>query len=242
MSVEGARMRIFLLAASASLLLASPASAATRNFGIASFTKVRVDGPFKVTVTTGVAPFAKATGASGAALDRVAIDMLGDTLVVHTSQSSWGGYPGTTVGPVEVTVGTHDLASAWVVGSGALSIDRVKGFSFSLSVQGSGGAEIGDVAADQMNISLIGSANARLAGQAKKLTALVRGISTLDAAKLTSNDASIGAEGTATVSASISNAVTVDGNGPVTVTLSGGPACTLRVNGSANVSGCRTTQ
>ena len=239
MSVEGARMRIFLLAASASLLLASPASAATRYFGIASFTKVRVDGPFKVTVTTGVAPFAKATGASGAALDRVAIDMLGDTLVVHTSQSSWGGYPGTTVGPVEVAVGTHDLSSAWVVGSGALSIDRVKGFSFSLSVQGSGGAEIGDVAADQMNISLIGSANARLAGQAKKLTALVRGISTLDAAKLASNDASIGAEGAATVDADVHGDASVNATGNATIRLTGRPTCTLKVGGSTNVSGCR---
>jgi hypothetical protein len=51
-------MRTFLLAASASLLLASPAAGATRNFGITSFTKIRVDGPYKVTVATGVAPFA----------------------------------------------------------------------------------------------------------------------------------------------------------------------------------------
>ena len=28
----------------------------------------------------------------------------GRTLIVHPSQSSWGSYPGQTVGPVEVTI------------------------------------------------------------------------------------------------------------------------------------------
>ena len=51
----------------------SPAGAATRNFGITSFTKVRVDGPFRVSLATGVAPFARATG-TPEALDRVAIE------------------------------------------------------------------------------------------------------------------------------------------------------------------------
>jgi len=232
-------MRTLLLAACTSLLIASPATAATRNFGISSFTKIRVDGPYKVTVATGVAPFAKATGASAAALDRVAVEMLGDTLLVHTSQSSWGGYPGTTLGPVEVTVGTHELSSAWVVGAGALAIDRVKGLSFALSVQGSGGAEIGDVAADQLNVSLTGSANAKLAGQAKKFTAIVRGISTLEAAKLASNDASIGAEGAATIDADVHGDASVNATGNATIRLTGRPTCTLKVGGSTDVSGCR---
>src|SRR5690349_18267000 len=122
--------------------VAAPANAATRNFGITSFEKVRVDGPFMVTLTTGVAPFAKASG-SQAALDRVAIDVRGDTLVVHSNLDLWGGYPGKDSGPVEISLGTHDLSSAWVNGSGVLSIDRVKGLKFGLSVQGSGAGEIG---------------------------------------------------------------------------------------------------
>lgn len=232
-------MRTFLLAACASLALASPAAAATRNFGITGFTKIRVDGPFKVTVATGLAPFARATGASAAALNRVAIDVNGDTLVVHTDQSSWGGYPGTDAGPVEIAVGTHELSNAWLNGAGSLSIDHVKGLSFALSVQGSGGAEIGDVAADQMNVSLVGSANAKLGGQAKKLTALVRGISTLDAAKLASNDATIGAEGAATIDAAVRGDASVSATGNATIRLTGRPACTLKVAGSTSVSGCR---
>src|SRR4051812_46928137 len=107
------------------LALAAPAAADTRNFGITSFDKVRVDGPFKVTLTTGVAPFARATG-SGAAIDRVAIEVRGNILVVHNNASSWGGYPGRDSGPVEIILGTHDLSSAWLNGSGSLSINKVK--------------------------------------------------------------------------------------------------------------------
>jgi hypothetical protein len=231
-------MRTFLLALAAFSAFSAPAEAASRNFGITSFTKVRVDGPFKVTLTTGVAPFAKASG-STAALDRVEIDVQGETLVIHNSASAWGGYPGADTGPVEISVGTHDLTNAWLNGAGSLSIDRVKGLSFALSVQGSGGAEIGQVAADQMNVSLIGSANAKLGGQARKLTALVRGISTLDAAQLSTHDATIGAEGAATVDANASNTANVQASGNATIRLAGHPSCTVKTLGSASLSGCR---
>lgn len=239
MGVEGGRMRTFLVVLAAGLLTAAPAGAASRNFGITGFTKIRVDGPFKVTVATGVAPFAKASGASAAALDRVAIDVRGDTLVIHSSQSSWGSYPGKDPGPVEVSVGTHELSNAWLNGAGSLAIDKVRGLSFALSVQGAGAAEIGNVSADQMNVSVVGSGSAKLAGQAKKLTALVRGIATLDAARLAAGDATIGAEGAATIDADVRGDARVDANGNAAIRLIGRPSCTLKVNGSTSVSGCR---
>jgi len=229
-------MRTFLLAA-ALCALAAPAGAADRNFGITSFDKVRVDGPFKVTLTTGVAPYAKATGSS-AALNRVAVEVRGDTLVVHNNLDSWGGYPGTDSGPVEISIGTHDLNAAWLNGSGALFIDKVKGLSFDLSVQGSGAGEIADVKVDQLKVSVIGTASARLAGEAARVTAVIRGISTLDALALSAKDATLGADGAATISASVSDSAKIDANGPATIRLSGSPACTLRVAGSASVTGC----
>jgi hypothetical protein len=234
-------MRTFLLAAAAFTTLSSPAVAATRNFGITGFEKVRIEGPYKVRLATGVAPFASASG-SQAAVDRVAIEMRGNTLVVHASTSSWGGYPGQTSGPVEISLGTHDLNSAWLNGSGALAINRIRGLSFDLSVQGSGAAAIGQTDVDQLNIAIGGTSSVTLAGHADKVTAVVRGISSLDASGLAAKDATIGAEGSATVAANVSNSVTVDGNGPITVRLTGSPACTIRAGGSASVTGCKSTR
>jgi hypothetical protein len=230
-------MRTFLIAAVAMLAFASPADAATRDFGITSFTKIRVEGPYKVVLATGVAPFAKATGSS-AALDRIAVEMRGDTLVIKAN-ASWGGYPGADPGPVEISVGTHDLTSATLFGAGLISIDQVKGLTFALTVQGSGGGEIRQVAADQLSVTVDGSGNAKIAGEAKKLTALVRGVSSLDAKGLSTPNAAISADGTATVDANVTDTARVDGWGTATIRLTGRPSCTVKVSGSVSVSGCK---
>ena len=236
MMAEGAAMRSFLLAA-ALFAIAAPAHAATRNFGITSFGKVRVDGPFRVKLTPGGPPGAPPPGPP-AALDRLAIDVEGDTLVVHSNVSSWGGYPGKDVGPVDVLIGTHDLSAAWLNGSGALSIDRVNGLKFGLSIQGSGAGEIAKVDVDQLNVSVMGTASARLGGRARQMTAILRGISTLDASAMSAKDATLGADGAATIAANVTDSVKIDATGPATLRLTGGGACTLRVSGSASVSGC----
>jgi hypothetical protein len=231
-------MRACLPAILLALAAASPADAATRNFGISGFDRIRVDGPFKVRLTTGVPPFAKATG-SAAALDGIAFDMIGRTLVIHLNRSSWGGYPGEPGGPVEISVGTHELSAAWLNGAGSLSINRIKGLTFDLSLQGSGDAAIERADVDQFRVTISGSANAAVSGRAGKLTATLRGISSLDASGLNAKDAAIGAEGPSTVKAVVSNSVKVDASGTATITLAGGPACTNKVSGSASVSGCR---
>ncbi len=231
-------MRALLFAVAAIFAVAAPARAATRNFGITDFTKVRIEGPYRVTLTTGVAPFAKASGLA-TALDRITVETRGDTLVVRTDPSAWGGYPGQDYGPVEVSVGTHDLTNAALTGAGSLSINRVQGLSFGLAVQGSGAAEIVDVAADQMSVVVAGTASAKLKGRALKFSATVRGLSSIDASNLTTHNSDIIADGSATIDAIVTDTAQVEATGPVTIRLSGRPTCTLKVTGSTSVSGCR---
>jgi hypothetical protein len=231
-------MRTLLPALLAAAVLATPASAATRNFGISGFDRVRVEGPFKVRLSTGVAPFARASGTADA-VDRLAVTVEGRTLVVRT-QSAWGaGFPGQKYTPAEVEIGTHDLTSAWLNGAGTLKIDKVKGLSFDVSVQGSGAMGIGRADVDQLKIAVSGTAAAIVAGKAMRLTTTVRGISSLDAAALETKDAVVGAEGAATVRAHVTNTVKVDASGPATIVLTGDPTCTAKLAGSASVSGCK---
>jgi hypothetical protein len=236
-----APMRFHLSILITAIASAAPSEAATRNFGIAGFTKVRVSGPYKVTLATGVAPFARASG-SPAALDRVAVEVRGDTLVVQSSPSWGGGYAGADPGPVEVAIGTHELGFASLIGSGSLAIDHVKAQKFALTVQGSGAGEIHDSVIDNLSISLEGTAAALVAGKAGKLTALVRGVSSLNAGQLATPSADIDADGAGTIDANVTDTAKVSAWGPATVRLSGRPACTLKVQGSASVSGCRSTQ
>ena len=232
-------MRCLLLLVLAAGGLAGPASGA--NFGVSDFDRIRVEGPFKVTLKTGVAPFATATG-SPAATDRIAIDVEGRTLVVHSNVSSWGGYPGKSAGPVEIAIGTHDLTQAWLNGSGSLSIDKVSGLSFALTIQGAGKASIEKADIDQLQVGVSGGGSATLGGRAGKLKTIVRGDSQLDAAELATKDADIGADGPSTVSLRVTNTASIQAAGVASIALSGDPACTAKLTGSASLTGCRSVQ
>lgn len=227
------------LLAFAALSLAAPATAATRNFGIQDFDRIRVTGPFKVQLVTGVAPFAKATGDMDA-IDNVSVDVEGRTLIVQQNASSWSSFPGRNSGPVTIEIGTHDLSAAWLNGAGLLSIDHVKEPSFELSVQGAGSASVGSITVDTLKVGLSGSGSATISGTAPQLTATLFGASTFDGSALTTKDATIGAQGTAVMKLTATDAVKIDAEGPVTLTFSGNPACTLRSQGPADVTGCRT--
>lgn len=231
-------MKIAPLIALLLVAAAAPLQPAERSFSVTSFDKVRIDGPFRVTVSTGVAPFASVSGSS-AAIDRVSVAVQGRTLVVRGNPSSWGGYPGQPVGPVDIRVGTHELAAAFLNGSGALAIDRVKGLSFDLAVQGSGSAAIGNAAVDQFKIGISGAGSATVAGTAPKMTAVLRGTSKLDASALAVKDATLGADGASVIQANATNSAKVDARGTASVEVSGDPACTVTAQGSAVVAGCR---
>ena len=226
----------------AALCLTAPATAAERNFGVNGFDRVRLDGDYRVTLTTGVAPFAKASGDSRA-IDGLSVRVEGRTLVVRAAQSgNWGDYPGTQSGPIAIAIGTHDLTAVQVNGAGSLTINRVEGLKFDASAIGAGLLAIDEVEVDQFTLALSGSANARMTGKIGKLTALARGTSVLDGMTLTVKDASIVAEGPATVRLTATETAKVNAAGVGSVALSGNPSCTLTVRGSASVSGCKAAR
>jgi len=231
-------MRTLLAAVMTAAVVAVPASAAERRFTITGFDRIRVDGPFAVTLTTNVAPFARASGSANA-LDRVVIEVQGSTLVVRRDRTGWGGNPGDADSAVQIALGTHDLSSAWVNGSGSLSIDKVRGLKFDLSVAGAGLGEIASVNVDQLRIGLMGSGMGRASGKALKLSASVDGASKLEAAALTVKDATITSGGPASVDVTATDTAKVTARGAATISLRGRPACTNRLEGSAVVSGCK---
>ena len=232
-------MSLRLLAfASAVAALAFPAAAAERNFTVTGFTKIRVDGPYRVRLTTGVAPFAKASG-SPAAIDGIAIDMMGQTLVVRRNPSSWGGYSGQSPGPAEISLGTHDLSTVWLNGTGSLAVTAAKGQSLDLSVQGSGSVSVAKLAVDRLRVGITGTGSATLGGTAADAGIVVRGTGSVDGTYLIAKDATIGAEGSALVKVNATGTAKVDVSGTSSVEIGGQPSCSVRAAGSAVVSGCR---
>jgi hypothetical protein len=227
-----------LLPVIAALLAAAPATAATRSFTITGFERIRVDGPYQVKLTTNVAPFARASG-SQAALDALSVAVEGRTLVIRSSASGWSSSPSRSHGKVEISLGTHELASAFVNGSGSLDISEVRGLAFEFSLQGSGRVRIGRVAVDRLKALVSGTGTGELTGKAELGSFYVRGSSNLDASGLAVKAATIGLDGTSSLKLTVIDTAKVDAQGPSIVQLSGRPACTVRAQGSAEVSGCR---
>lgn len=219
------------------LVAASPLYAAQRNYTVTDFTRVRVEGPYAVTLTTGGAPYARAVG-SQRALDRVSLKVEGRTLVIRVDRSAWGGSGDEQAGPVAINVGTHDLEQALLVGPGSLAIDRVRGLTFALSSFGAGATSVGDVTVDRLRLSLEGSGSLRVSGTAKQLDVSLNGPGLVDVAGLTAKDAVLSAMGPASLRARVTNAARINATGTATITLDGGAACTSKVSGSAVVTGC----
>ena len=219
-------------------LACGPAAAATRNFTVTSFDRIRLDGPYRVKLTTNVAPFARASGAA-AAIDGVSVQVQGRTLVIRRNPSAWGSEPGKPSSAVDIEIGTHELSAAWVNGSGSVAVDRVKGGSFELSINGAGSASVGNLNVDHLKVGISGTGTAIVGGTAKEASALVRGMSSLDASGLSAKNATIAAEGAGVVKLNVSGTAKVDAHGPTSVQLGGKPACTTRTEGAAEVTGCR---
>ena len=232
-------MSLRLLAfACATIAFALPASAAERNFMVTDFTRIRIDGPYSVKLTTGAPPSAKATGSSSA-LDKLSVEVEGQTLVIRKSESGWGGFPGDNPGPVTIAVGTHDLTAIWLNGSGGLKVNSVKGPSLDISLVGAGSVAVEKVTVDHVGVGASGSGSVILSGTVSDAAATASGTSSIDAHALTAKNATIGASGAAVIKLAASNTVKVNGEGAVTVDLAGKPSCTLSLEGPASVTGCR---
>ena len=213
---------------------AAPAAAAERRYSVGDFDRVEVDGPYQVTLLTGLASGARAEG-SPDSLDRVAIDVQGKTLRIRRNRSAWGGYPGDPGGPVKVALTTRDLRAAAVVGSGGLTVDRARGLRVDLSVSGSGRLAVASVEADNLVLGLLGSGRITVAGRASQLRATVQGSGDLAGEALRAEDATIYSDTAGKVAVAVGRTAKVTATGPGDVEIIGRPSCTVDAKGSGQI-------
>ncbi len=221
--------------------LAAPAAAAERSYSVTDFDRIQVEGPYIVRLTTGRSAAARASGTIPA-LDRVMIDVQSQTLRIRRNRSYSGGTPGAQEGPLTISVSTRALRSARLIGPGSLELDRVQGLRADLTVEGSGRLHAAAVAADTLNLGLLGAGRLELAGTAGTLRADIQGSGDLDAAGLTAQNATITTTTSGTVALAVVRAATVTALGLGTVTIGGRPACTVTGAGATQVSCGRSNQ
>src|SRR5688500_12397296 len=210
------------------LAAAAPAAAAAeRRYSVTDFDRIVVEGPYIVRLAVGRSTSAVASGSQGA-LDRMTIDVTGQTLRIRRNRSAWGGTSGAQQGPVTVELVTRNLRSARLIGPASLEIDRVEGLRVDLIVEGSGRLRAANVEADNLSLGLAGSGRLEIAGTAEVLNADIQGTGDVDASALRAGTATVTVGTTGEVALQVERTATVNAYGVGTVTVAGAAACTVR--------------
>ena len=205
-------------------LAAAPAGAADRNYSISSFERIRVDGAFDVTLTTGKSPAARATG-DERALDAVVLAVEGQTLIVRARPLLVGEAAPAAKIALVITLTTPVLRSANVNGGGRLTIMRMIGQRIDVSVNGAGAMNVQGLGADQLVATVIGSGTMTLAGRSGRARFQLSGPGTVDAAALVANDVIARSEGNGALRLNARYTADLTSTGLGAITVIGKPAC-----------------
>lgn len=212
------------------LLLLVPAAtqAADRRVFITSFDRIRVEGPFQVTVATGRAAGATISGDTRQ-LERTEVRVDGTTLVVRPAQDDVRGFTPQATGVMRVTLTTPGLKAATLLGGGALAVTGGgRAARLDLSVAGTGSIGWTGADAEQVNTTVIGNGAVTLAGRAGAVRLTINGAGRIDAAALDARELTVRVDGPGEAQAQARYTATVNNTGLGRVTVTGSPKCIVR--------------
>jgi Putative auto-transporter adhesin, head GIN domain len=215
-------------------LAASPAFARERTVTVTSFDRIRIEGPYRVEITTDRGPSARISG-SDDALERVTVANQGQTLVVKPKRNIWGGYDGADAGPVTIRLTTPTLRAVAVTGSGSVRVDKMRNATVGVALEGGGTLEVVAIDTDALDVGLAGAGQMTLGGRAAGGRFAVRGTANLVGDRLSVRDAKIVSEGAGNVAITVVRTADIKTSGAGNVTITGTPACTVDRRGSGTV-------
>lgn len=209
---------------------AAPATAQSgeRRFMISGFDRLRVLGPYRVEVARG-APAVTASGGREALLG-LSVRVEGGLLVISGNM----GVPGRVkqaAAPIRIIVTTRELRSVLAQGGASVRVPGMRGARVDVALDGDGALDVGGVQADELAVVHTGKGLLTLTGTAGRARLRGSGEASLDAARLTANDAVLlwQSKGPASLSVRYTAQVSNDGTGAVTIV--GKPECKLRGTG-----------
>lgn len=215
-------------------IAATPAAAATKDFGATSFERVRVEGPFEVRIVAGRSPSAKASG-DARVLDRLDVSVTGSTLTVRMGGEGWQNLRSDGGGPGVVTLATPRLAAIAISGGGRVTATAMSAPRVDLAVTGAGTLAVSGIDTDQFVAQLVGTGTITAAGRAARARLSANGAGAIDAAALNANDLTVRLEGASDLRAAARYTANVSSTGLGRVVVSGNPKCVVRAPGGAPV-------
>ena len=216
------------------IVAATPAGAAEQTLTITDFDRIRVEGSYIVDFTSGRGTSGRLSG-TRQALDRVTVEVKDRTLIIRPDKARWGGADPAT-GQVRVRVTAPALKTAWLSGSGIVTITGMRGPDIKLSLSGSGSLNVTGVNADRMALSTVGAGNVVIAGRVAQATVMMRGGGDIDATALLAQDIRLSSEGSGNAQATASRSANISASGTGNVIVTGRAACVVNNLGAGTVS------
>lgn len=219
--------------AAALALLATPAAVAEKTWAVASFDRVRVEGPVAVRITAGASPAARASAAERDVLDRVTVTLDAGVLVVRVKGERWGGMEAVRAPLATVELATPRLLAVSLFAPVPVTVAGMRGERVELRVTGAGTIAVQGVDASVLTAALVGGGAITLAGRTGEAQLVLNGAGTIDAGTLTAQSLTVQqVGGTTRAAARYTARVTASGG---SVTVAGTPLCTVRATGGATV-------
>jgi Putative auto-transporter adhesin, head GIN domain len=212
------------------------ARAAEKTLTITDFDRMRVEGSYSVEFTTARSTSGRLTG-SRQALDRIKVDVKDRTLIIRPDKAGWQGSDDpSSAGLVRVRVTAPGLKSAWLSGSGSVTIAGVRGPDIRFAVSGSGSLNATGLNADRLTLATDGAGSVTIAGRAAQATVTMRGSGTIDATGLLAQDLRLTSEGSGNMQTTASRSANVSASGTGNVVVTGRAACVVNNLGAGTVS------
>jgi Putative auto-transporter adhesin, head GIN domain len=215
-------------------LVSGTAHAGDRIYVLTSFDKVRISGPYTVIVETGRGVSARASGVPEA-IDRVTVDVQGQTLVIRPNRFAWGSAPSSKTGPVILRFGTRELSSVYFSGSGKLDVNKMRASRLVVFTDGSGTANIGQIEGESAAITASGNGSLKLSGRVANADTVVQGNAILDAPKLSITDLKLITQGAAITNILAVRSAKITATGSGTTAVLGKSTCTVNNVGTGEV-------
>lgn len=199
-----------------------------RRVDLSSFQKLRVEGPFLVTLTTGPSPRGMLSGETEA-LRGVETRLSDGTLVVRRIAGDGASSRG---GPVTLTLTAPPLSAITVIGGAQVTADAMRGAAMTLSITGAGEIRVDRAEGDQLNATLLGPAKLTIiGGRVTKARLLANGPVALAADGLEAGDLVVTLEGPGEIGARARYTATVTNGGLGRVTVEGTAKCRIMGGG-----------
>lgn len=218
------------------LLIPAIATADERRVNLGSFDKLRVNGAFDVTVTTGGSPGATVIADRGTIGD-VDLHSEGTTLTIRRNATGrWSEQGQATASlPIRIVVTTPRLAGITVVGGSRVAVSRLTGTRIDLAATGNGAITAALAEGDQLNAQLIGEGRISVAGRVGSARLLANGAGAIDAAELDAGDLKVNLDGLGSITARARYTAQVSSTGLGTISVAGRPKCRVIAGAGAPV-------